>query len=288
VLRRLKDSAVSQGLPDLGLPDRVIEGVNKLLTSPPGLVLVTGPPQSGRTHTALSLAHTAMSKDLETVCLQERIERTLPDLVQIEINPDEGMSYDRVLASLATKEPEVLVVDGGTSLPWPLLMDGALKTSLVLVTMESPSQRGFGRERASVEALAGLLTARVKGADLSRVFKLARCQIRVATVCPHCRTSMEVTESEIRRVKALSRMPSQAVFYKGTGCIQCLNTGKGTPIVLFETLRPSRSIQKWIQRGCKKKGRPRDPRFVFETKLSELVMEGKVSPGDFPFDLIST
>lgn len=77
-----------------------------------GLLLVTGPAGSGKTTTLYALLdHLAREQPhLGIVSLEDPVERDLPGVTQIQVNPFGELTYARALRSIVRQDPQVLMI----------------------------------------------------------------------------------------------------------------------------------------------------------------------------------
>jgi type II secretory ATPase GspE/PulE/Tfp pilus assembly ATPase PilB-like protein len=108
-------------LGELGLPLGVFAGLERFARSDSGMLILTGPAGSGKTTTIYALLqHIAeTSPGLSLVALEDPVERDIPGVTQIEVQPFGELTYERTLRSILRQDPQVLMLgeirDGGTA-----------------------------------------------------------------------------------------------------------------------------------------------------------------------------
>ena len=142
VLRWTADS-IRMTLPDLGLPDDTLVRWRQLLSSPQGLLLVTGPAGSGKTTTAyasLRAIQTQSPTPRSLVSLEDPVEAILDGVAQTQLDPAGGWDFADGLRSALRHDPEVLLVgeirDADTL---ATAIRGSLTGHLILSTMHTGS-----------------------------------------------------------------------------------------------------------------------------------------------------
>ena len=72
----------------------------------------------------------------------------------------------------------------------------------------------------------------------------------VRRICPECKTPYEPTDEELEDLR-LPKKPGQ-VFYRGTGCPNCFNTGYRGRAAVFEMLPMSKTVRELISEGARR------------------------------------
>ena len=99
-------------LEQLQLPEQVLGGLRRFAAADTGMLLLAGPAGSGKTTTIYAvLEHIAcQSPGLSIICLEDPIERDLPQVTQIQVQPFGELTYERALRSILRQDPQVLML----------------------------------------------------------------------------------------------------------------------------------------------------------------------------------
>ncbi len=99
-------------LDELGLDGSVLDGLRGFAAADAGMLVLAGPAGSGKTTTLYALlAHLVAARPGESVVtLEDPIERDLPGVTQVEIQPFGELTFERALRSLLRQDPQVLVI----------------------------------------------------------------------------------------------------------------------------------------------------------------------------------
>ena len=132
-------------LDELGLPQNVVDGLDRFARADGGMLILTGPAGSGKTTTIYALLqHIARtSPGLSIVALEDPVERDLTGVTQIEVAPFGELTYDRTLRSILRQDPQVLMLgeirDGATA---SLAVQAALSGHRLVSTLHAATPAG--------------------------------------------------------------------------------------------------------------------------------------------------
>lgn len=110
VIRLLEPSAPLLNFTEIGFTPPIAEGLQKLLTLPQGLILVTGPTGSGKSTTLYSALNILRKPSVNIVTVEDPVEYALPGINQVHVNTRAGLTFASVLRSLLRQDPNVIMV----------------------------------------------------------------------------------------------------------------------------------------------------------------------------------
>ena len=134
-----------RSMEELGLPAGVLRGLKRFAGCDSGMLIVTGPAGSGKTTTIYALLeHIArVSPGLSLVALEDPVERDIPGVTQIEVQPFGQLTYERALRSILRQDPQVLMLgeirDAATA---SLAAQAALSGHRLICTLHASSPGG--------------------------------------------------------------------------------------------------------------------------------------------------
>ena len=113
--------------------------LNGLLQQQSGLILVSGATGSGKTTTLYSLVHHCASVlNRHVISLEDPVESTQPEVLQIQVNEKAGITYASGLKAILRHSPEVIMIgeirDKETA---QIAMESALTGHLVISTIHA-------------------------------------------------------------------------------------------------------------------------------------------------------
>ncbi len=237
VLRILDRGAVSLDLDILGLSASQREHFRRLIHTPEGMLLLTGPTGSGKTTTLYSALREVCRPELKVVTVEDPVEYHLDGVNQIQVKSEIGLDFARCLRSILRHDPDVIMVgeirDKETA---AMAVQSALTGHLVLSTLHTNSAAATFARLVNMGVEDYLIASAVVGVMAQRL---------VRKVCQECKQPY-TPDAAIREKHGLS---ADAAFYRGKGCRACLNTGYRGRTVVGELLIVDEPVQRAILDG---------------------------------------
>ncbi len=99
-------------LDELGLPPGVLSVLNQFIAQQQGMLLITGPSGSGKTTSIYALLDELERQQAgqSIIALEDPVERDLPGVTQIQVQPFGELTYERALRSVLRQDPQVLML----------------------------------------------------------------------------------------------------------------------------------------------------------------------------------
>jgi general secretion pathway protein E len=241
VLRVLDKSMSALDLPDLGfLPDS-LKVYQRLIRSPFGMILASGPTGSGKTTTLYASINQLDSKESNIITIEDPVEYRFANINQMQVNPQANITFAGGLRATMRLDPDVILVgevrDRETA---SIAIQAALTGHLVLSTVHANDAVGALFRLMDLGVEPFLITSAMVGIIAQRL---------VRRVCPHCRVLREVSEEE-RVAYEIEMGESRTKFYHGTGCNFCALTGYYGRMGVYEILVMSEEIRRLVLRGA--------------------------------------
>jgi general secretion pathway protein E len=235
VLRLLAKDAERLHLDRLGMNAEVLGQMDRLISEPHGILLVTGPTGSGKTTTLYAaltrLDHTA----LNIMTVEDPIEYDLDGIGQTQVNPRVDMSFARALRSILRQDPDVILVGEIRDLETAqIAVQASLTGHLVIATLHTND---------AVSAVTRLKDMGIEPFLLGSSLIGVLAQRLVRKLCPHCKTSYKPTAKEWATLAA-SKPPAEV--FRAQGCDECNQTGYRGRTGLYELMTVDEPLRRLI------------------------------------------
>ena len=230
VMRLLDKSGAVLDLDQLGIDERNLSLMKKLLQKPNGIVLVTGPTGSGKTTTLYACLTYINKPDLNILTVEDPIEYQLDGVGQMQINSKIDFTFASGLRAILRQDPDVVMVgeirDGETA---EIAIQASLTGHLVLSTLHTNDSAG---------AVTRLVDMGVEPFLVSSSLLAVVAQRLVRRLCKHCKVPGEITDEEIKEIGLdPSKITSRQIFRPGTAqCPHCQGSGYAGRLGIHEIL----------------------------------------------------
>ncbi|MBR2967578.1 MAG: type II/IV secretion system protein, partial [Clostridia bacterium] len=110
VVRILDKSSFNFSRKELGFSDEETVVVDKILSHPYGIVLLTGPTGCGKSTTLYSFLKELNKEDTNIVTVEDPVEYTLPGINQTQVNTKANLTFASALRSILRQDPNVIMI----------------------------------------------------------------------------------------------------------------------------------------------------------------------------------
>ncbi len=228
VLRVLDRSRTRMAWTDLGFSGRDWACLEEVLSSPQGMLTITGPTGSGKTSTLYSALVHLNQDHRNLVTVEDPVEYQLPGINQVPVNPKQGLTFARALRSILRQDPDVVMVgeirDPETA---EIALQAAQTGHLVLSTLHT-NDAASSVVRLAQMGLPGYLIGSSLLCCVAQ--RLAR------RLCTHCRVEAAPSPRVLELVEARGVPVTGGPWFNAPGCDQCQQTGYSGRMGLYEVL----------------------------------------------------
>ena len=236
VIRVINPQKMLFNLESLGFTYENLQLYRKVIQSPNGIILVTGPTGSGKNTTLYATLAELNSDEVNICTVEDPVECHIANVNQFQINPTVGFTFATALRSLLRQDPDIIMIgeirDEDTA---NIAVQAALTGHLVLSTLHTNDAPG---------AVTRLLDLKVAPYLVSASLVAVLAQRLVRKICPNCKAEYEPAAGIRKIVEKLSG--SGIKFYRGMGCKKCRNTGFAGRIAIHELFVPNDEIMEMI------------------------------------------
>jgi general secretion pathway protein E len=227
VMRILDKSFALLDLTELGFLPDALQRYRRMLNSPFGIILLSGPTGSGKTTTLYSSVNQLNHDERNVMTIEDPVEYRFNNINQIQVNASAGVTFANGLRATMRLDPDVILVgeirDHDTA---AIAIQASLTGHLVLSSIHAND---------SVGAIFRLLDLGIEPFLISSSVIGIVAQRMVRRVCAHCRKrSAASPEEQAIYEKEMSEKRSE--FFYGQGCNYCANTGYLGRCGVFEIL----------------------------------------------------
>jgi general secretion pathway protein E len=239
VLRILDRGAVRFEWEHLGLAPRVVRSLERALRRKDGIVLVTGPTGSGKTTTLYTALLALNGINQKIVTIEDPVEYHLHGINQIQVRPDIGLPFARLLRWIVRQDPNIIMVGEIRDLETAqTAVQASLTGHLVLSTLHTNS------------AAATITRLRDMGVDdyqTAAVIRGVMAQRLVRRLCVACRRPEEAPPELVRRFNLDEIAPAgPIVLHRPVGCPACHGIGYWGRLAIAEFLEPDETIRRLV------------------------------------------
>lgn len=228
VLRILDQTSLQLGLPELGFQPADETEFTRQITSPDGLMLVTGPTGSGKTTTLYACLHHLNQADRKIITVEDPVEYQVKGINQVPVNAAIGMTFAAALRAMLRQAPNVVMVgeirDRETA---GITLNAALTGHMVFSTLHTNDAPSAIPRLIDLGAQPYLVAAALRSVVAQRL---------VRRICPSCKKSHAPSVGELHAIGLEANRLVGAEFAHGVGCAECQGTGYRGRLGIFEIL----------------------------------------------------
>jgi general secretion pathway protein E len=243
------ESSVIRLLPkDRGLLDIVKLGlsrtdetkINRLLTLPHGMIVITGPTGSGKTTTLATMLSILNETTRKILTVEDPVEYELQGVNQTQVKPGIGLTFAAAMRSFLRHDPDVIMVgevrDSETA---HIAIHAALTGHLVLTTLHTETAAG---------AVPRLLDLGTESFLLQSTLRAMMAQRLVRILCDRCKNERQLTAPDLAKDPryAMLGFGLGDTVYEPRGCDRCGNTGYRGRTGVFEIIETTEPVRNLI------------------------------------------
>ena len=238
VLRLLDKTANVLMLSDLGMQDQRVRMLNRLIKSPYGIILVTGPTGSGKTTTLYAALSTINRPEINIITIEDPIEYQMDGVGQIQVNPKIDLTFAAGLRSIVRQDPDVILIgeirDRETA---EIAIQSSLTGHLVFSTLHTNDAASAVTRLIDMGIEPFLVTSSIIAIIAQRLVRM---------LCPHCKEVYVPDEETLANLGLGRSVLQNNIFYRKKGCNLCMQTGFRGRTAIFEIMIVDDEIKRLV------------------------------------------
>jgi type IV pilus assembly protein PilB len=231
ILRWWNNHRTKLNLDELIWDRYTLELVEKIANQPTGLLLVTGPNNSGKSTTLYALLDAKKKAGFKILTIENRLKYSLANINQLELNKRDSFDYENAIQTLTDENVEVFFVDNLQELKKARMAINIAKEGYLVLSSLNVNDPD--------NAITKLLEIGIKPASIAKTLNGVINQRLLRKLCPYCRIEYEPTKLELNRF-AISENHANYVYYanntKENNCFYCQGIGYQGQIGVYEVL----------------------------------------------------
>ncbi len=238
VLKLSRDNEALRDLNQMGFEPETVSVFIKNLEKANGMIVITGPNDSGKTSTLYAAIHYLNHPDCNIMTIEERIESLIPGVNQIQTEPEKALTAAGILRSLKVQDPDVLMIE---ELSDPECAAAAISASLTdkLVLTALPTS-------TINETLTQFYYLGVDPAVASQGISMIVNQRLIRTLCPKCKEAYEIPGYNLISVGVQEELPEKMKLFKPKGCPFCHHSGYSGRTAVHELYEFDKELRRSI------------------------------------------
>lgn len=237
VIRVLDKSSFSFNRKELGFNPAENKIVDKILSHPHGLVLLTGPTGCGKSTTLYSFLKEVNKPDVNIVTVEDPVEYTMPGINQTQVNTKANMTFATALRSILRQDPDIIMIgeirDEETA---QIGIRAAITGHLVFSTLHTNDAPG---------AVTRLVDMGVSSYLVGDAVVAVISQRLVKHLCPMCKSAHTTTKEEME----ILGLDKPEKIFKPVGCQFCNGSGYKGRIAVHEVMYVTDKIRSLINQN---------------------------------------
>jgi type IV pilus assembly protein PilB len=166
--------------------------------------------------------------DVKIITTEDPVEYDIEGLIQVQINPEIGLTFARCLRHILRQDPDIILVGEIRDLETAqTAIHSSLTGHLVFSTLHTND---------APTAITRLLDLGLEPYLVTATLEAVIAQRLVRRICTHCRAEFVPTEEVLRDLDLTPEEVRGRTFFFGKGCDQCNNTGYRGRTGIFEIM----------------------------------------------------
>jgi len=239
VMRILDQSALNVDLTKMGFEQKTYETLNRCVTRPYGLLLVTGPTGSGKTTTLYSVLNKLNTEDTKILTAEDPVEFNFRGINQVPVKAEVGMTFAAALKSFLRQDPDIIMVGEIRDLETAeIAIKAAMTGHLVFSTLHTND---------CPSTIGRLVDIGIPPYMLASAVTMVLSQRLSRKLCQNCKELVNKTDRDELESMGFSKeeIPDLTI-YGPKGCPTCTGSGYKGRVGLYELMEVTDEVAKAI------------------------------------------
>jgi len=165
---------------------------------------------------------------VKIITTENPVEYDIDGLIQVNIKPEIGLTFDRCLRHILRQDPDIILVGEIRDLVTAeMAVQASLTGHIVFTTVHTTD---------SPSTVARLLDLGLEPYLISATMEGVVSQRLIRKICPKCKEEFTPTEEMLMELELSPEDVEGKTFYRGLGCENCMNSGYRERLALFEIM----------------------------------------------------
>ncbi|MBI3621419.1 MAG: Flp pilus assembly complex ATPase component TadA [Nitrospirae bacterium] len=228
VIRVLQRQTLLVTLEQLGFSPSTRQQYTRLMGTPSGVILVTGPTGSGKTTTLYASLTSLVNKGLAVVTVEDPIEYAIEGVVQAAYEGKLGVAHKDYIKAMMRQDPDVIMIGE--------IRDAETAGSAIQVSLTGHKVFSTFHTDDTVGALIRLLDMEIEPYLVASTVTAVLSQRLVRVICRYCREEERPNATQLAAFGLEPEHIASYPFFRGHGCPKCHQTGYKGRTAIHELL----------------------------------------------------
>ncbi len=219
----------------LGFSPANLLRVQRLISVASGVILVTGPTDSGRTMTLYASLNHLNNIGSKIITVEDQVDYTIPGVVHATLDPKTGLSSVDFIKTMMRQDPDILMVGE--------IRDRQEAAAVIQAALMGRKVFSTFHAEDTIGALLLLMGMGIEPFLISSTVVSVISQRLVRILCPECRKRRQPTQELLDAYHVLPGGLDSLTFYEAQGCEVCRGTGFRGRTAIHEVLEVNDTIK---------------------------------------------
>ncbi|MBF0511140.1 MAG: type II/IV secretion system protein [Candidatus Omnitrophica bacterium] len=234
-MRLLNRHQKPEDIQNLGFSNRAIDILQAAIEKPCGMILITGPADSGKSTTLYALLQKLNTPARHILTVEDPVVCLVDGLTQFELRTDAGINFEVGLRTVLRQSPDVLMLQE--------IRDAAITEMLLNASLGGKLVLSSFYTHNVLDVLSCLMDMGLDPFKLAWGVHVIASQRLYRRLCDSCKSPVE---APVEILEKFNRKLEDGTFFEAKGCEHCQQTGYVGRRAVMEVLRVDDDIRQMI------------------------------------------